>query len=344
MQAAGATWWVPSEDVALKRTWMAWPSARSIWGNRLPGVQANIAALAKEIAKYNPVIMCADGTTNASTARVQCGTTVTVISSIPVNDAWMRDTGPLFRTNGAGGRDAFGLNFNGWGRKQLSGKDRDVAGRVAAQAGVSPFASAAIVGEGGAVEVDGDGTLMATESSLVNANRNPGKTKVQIEAELLSRYGATKMIWLKGIVGQDITDDHVDATSRFVRPGLVIVQVAPDSHSDAYAVDSREQFATLSNATDAKGRRLQVVKVDGPDHLPRIPAGQQDTFVDSYVNWTVANGAIITAQFGDTEKDAAAKAAIGGAFPGKRVVQLNLDKLHGGGGGAHCVTMHEPLP
>lgn len=222
--AFGATFWVPMEDVALKRTWMSWPSSTSIWGNLLSGVQTDIATLAKEVAKHNPVIMCADGATNASTARTKCGSTVTVISTIPVDDCWMRDTGPLFRTNGAGGRDAFGLNFNGWGNKQIHAKDALVAERVAAYAGVSPFSAASIVGEGGAVEYDGDGTLMATESSLVNSNRNPGKTKAQVEAELLNKYGATKMIWMKGIVGQDITDDHIDGTSRFVRPGVVFTQ------------------------------------------------------------------------------------------------------------------------
>jgi len=345
--AFAATWWVPGEDVTHERTWMSWPSSRSIWGNALlPKIQNDVATLAREIANYEPVIMCADGSMAAATARTMCGSTVTVIGSIPVNDCWMRDTGPLFRTNGAGGRDAIGLNFNGWGAKQVHGKDEHAAERVASYVEVPRFKTASLVGEGGGIEYDGDGTLLATESSWVNPNRNPGKTKQRIKAELLSRFGATKMIWVsKGIKGQDITDDHVDSTSRFVRPGVVMVQLPPPGRTDVWAQDAREQFSTLSGATDAKGRRLQVLTVEGPDTLPRWPQNRWDTFLDSYVNWVVTNSSVITAQFGDSAKDAAARSAIGAAFPGKTVVQLNLDQLHGeGGGGAHCVTMQEPLP
>jgi agmatine deiminase len=98
----------------------------------------------------------------------------------------------------------------------------------------------------------------------------------------------------------------------------------------------------LSDAIDARGRRLQVLTVEGPDTLPRWPQNRWATFLDSYVNWVVMNSSVITAQFGDAAKDAAARSRIGAAFPGKTIVQLNLDQLHGeGGGGAHCVTMQE---
>jgi agmatine deiminase len=179
---------------------------------------------------------------------------------------------------------------------------------------------------------------------LVNANRNPGKTKAQIEAELLSKYGATKMIWFPGLVGRDITDDHIDGTARFVRPGVVINQLPPPSHADIWAQDERQIDKILRSSTDAKGRQLQLYTVYGPDSLPRVPQNEQSTFFDGYLNFCIAGDAVITAQFGDTAKDAAAKATIEAAFPGKTCVQLNLDHLHGdGGGGAHCVTMQEPL-
>jgi len=346
--ASAAGWWVPAEEAAHRRTWMAWPSSTSIWGSRLlPRIQGDIARLAKAIARHEPVIMLADGPSNAKTARNRCGPNVTVIASIPVNDCWVRDSGPLFRTNGTGERDAIGLNFNGWGAKQKAGKDRHVAARIAALPRVGlPFAEADVVGEGGGIEYDGDGTIMATESCWVNPNRNPGKTRDQIEAELLARFGATKMIWVSaGIRGRDITDAHIDATSRFVRPGVVAVQVPPAGRTDVWAADARAQLATLQDATDARGRPLQIIRIDGPDVLPRWPEERWDTFVDSYVNWVVTNSAVITVQFGDAAKDAAARSAIRSAFPGRSVVQLNLDQLHGeGGGGAHCVTMQEPMP
>ncbi|WP_020392067.1 agmatine deiminase family protein [Kribbella catacumbae] len=335
---------VPGEEALVRRTWMAWPSSTSIWGNLLGGIQTDIAKLANEIVKYNPVVLCADGSSNATVARSRVGAAVTVIGSIPVNDCWIRDTGPIFRLDGAGGMDAFGLNFNGWGNEQTHAKDSLVAQNIATYDGIA-MTKATVTGEGGGVIYDGDGTLMANKSSWLDSARNPGKTLAQIEAELLAQYGAGKMIWGEGVSNQDITDDHIDSTVMFVRPGVVIVQLA--SPSRPTSVWSRDAIATrnlLLTAKDAKGRSFQVITIYGPSTLPRIPSSQWSTFFDGYLNCAVTNSAIITAQFGDATADAAAKAALESAF-GRPVVQLNLDRLMGdGGGGAHCVTMNEPVP
>ncbi|MEV4896932.1 agmatine deiminase family protein, partial [Nonomuraea sp. NPDC055795] len=347
-----AAWRVPGEETPHSRTWMSWPSSTTIWGNLLPRIQADIAKLAKEIARHEPVTMCASGSTNAARARTQCGSTVTVISSVPVSDCWIRDTGPMFRVDGAGGRDTIGLNFNAWGENATRflgipasayNNDRRLAQNLAAHIGL-PFTRTGVVGEGGGIEYDGDGTLMATESCWVNSNRNPGKSRSQIEAELLARFGATKMIWLPGVRGQDVTDGHVDGTARYIGPGVVMVQLAGDVRPDVWTANAQAIHNVLVNATDARGRRLRVLTIEGPDTLPRIPSGQRDEFLSSYMNWTLTNQAVVTAQFGDTAKDTAARNAIAAAF-GKPVVMLNLDNLYGnGGGGAHCVTMQEPTP
>lgn len=142
---AAAPYAVPGEDLPIKRTWMAWPSSTAIWGNLLSGIQADIVKLANEIAKYNPVILCADGAAHAATARSRVSSAVTVLSSIPVDDCWMRDTGPNFRVDPSGALDAFSLNFNGWGNEQAHGKDRLVAGRIAAYLGI-PLATATVTG------------------------------------------------------------------------------------------------------------------------------------------------------------------------------------------------------
>lgn len=169
--------------------------------------------------------MLADGATAASSARSRVNAAVTVISSIPVDDCWMRDSGAVFRTDGAGGLDAIGLNFNGWGNEQTHAKDALVAQRMAAYNGIA-FTAPSVVGEGGGVIADGDGTLIANRSSWIDSARNPGKTEAQIEAELLRVYGVTEMIWCQGVPGQDITDDHIDATVLFTGPGKVIVQLS----------------------------------------------------------------------------------------------------------------------
>lgn len=333
-------WRVDRDDVPHARTWMSWPSRSSIWGGRaLAGVQEDIALIAKTIARYEPVVMCAPDSYTAATARSWCGPEVTVITSIPTDDLWMRDIAPVFRRDGHGGLDAIGLNFNGWGKKQTHSYDADVAETIAYDNHL-PFGRTDFVGEGGAIETDGDGTVMATESSLVNKNRNRGMSRGEVEDAVLHAYGADKMIWVPGIKGKDITDDHIDVTSRFVGPGVVMVQVPPADRNDVWARDAREQFSILSGATDARGRRLTVLKVDGPGSM----RSTNPDFVDSYMNFHVVNGAVITAQFGDAAKDAAAKRTLAAAFPGRTVVQLDVDRLMAGGGGIHCSTMQEPLP
>ena len=281
--------------------------------------------------------LCATDSAAAADARAECGPGVTVLVSIPVDDCWMRDSGPVFRLDGRGGLDTIGLNFNGWGSNQTHDKDRSVAELVARHAGV-PFSAAGFVGEGGAIEADGDGTVMATESSLVNPERNPGMAKAQIEEAVLAAYGAQAMLWLPGVADRDITDDHVDATSRFVQPGVVMVQRPPAVRTDVWAEDARAQFDILSQATDAKGRRLRVIEVDGPDTV----RSNDPRFVDSYVNYFACNGGVIMPEFGDTAKDAAARVTVARAFPGRTVVALKYDALALGGGGVHCVTQQEP--
>ncbi|MGW2865235.1 agmatine deiminase family protein [Streptomyces sp. NPDC001205] len=330
---------VERDDVPHARTWMSWPSRKSVWGRQLAGVQGDIALIAATIARFEPVIMCAPDDYSVRQARRMCGPAVTVTDEIATDDLWMRDIAPVFRRDGRGGRDAVGLNFNGWGKKQTHRYDAEAASCVAAWARL-PFSRADFVGEGGSVETDGDGTVMATESSLVNKNRNRHMSRDEIEAEVLRVYGADTMIWVPGIKGKDITDDHIDGTSRFVRPGVVMVQLPPADREDVWARDAREQFAILSRATDARGRRIQVIRVDGPDTV----RSRDPKFVDSYLNFHVVNGGVIAAQFGDHARDEAARRTLSAAYPGREVVQLDVDRLMSGGGGIHCSTMQEPLP
>ncbi|MCX4539818.1 agmatine deiminase family protein [Streptomyces sp. NBC_01565] len=338
--AAAGGFAVPVDTVRHTRTWMAWPDSSAIWGRQLAGVQSNIALIAKTVAKYEPVVMCANPAA-ASKARSACGPAVTVITSIPVDDCWMRDSGPVFRTNGAGGLDAVGLNFNGWGNQQTHAKDSLVAGRVAAYASV-PFSTAGFIGEGGAVETDGAGTLMATRSSILNPDRNPNRTQAQVEAAMCAAFGASKVIWFQGVLGRDITDDHVDATSRFLSPGQGTVQMPLPGDNDAWSKDARQQYQILSTSTTAQGGPISVTKLQGPDY-DLIRSGDPN-FVAAYANYYVCNGAVISSQFGDSRADAAAKSTLQRLFPGRTVEQLNTDSLGAGGGGIHCVTQQQPVP
>ena len=235
------------------------------------------------------------------------------------------------------------VNFNGWGNKQRHNHDALVARRIAALLGV-PFTAADFVSEGGAIETDGHGTLMATESSIINPNRNLARTRAQLEAAMGAAYGASEVIWFTGIRGQDITDDHVDSTSRFTAAATGIVQY-PRQASDhnMWSNDERCQYEVLSHAHSDHGRPIATTKLLGPT-WSRIRQHRDNNFVDSYANYYVCNGAVICAQFGDAEADAQAAATIRAAFPGRVVEPLNIDALGIGGGGIHCVTQQQPAP
>lgn len=196
-----------------------------------------------------------------------------------------------------------------------------------------------MVGEGGGIEVDGHGTAIITESCFVNANRNPGYSRADIDAELKKRLGLRKIIWLPGIAGKDITDGHTDFYARFVKPGVVVAALDTDPESFDHPV-TLKHLEILKKATDADGRRLEVITLTAPTQVR--PEFASDDFAAGYINFYVCNGAVIAPQFGDPKADAAAKRTLERLFPGRTVVQLDIDGIAAGGGGIHCATQQQP--
>ncbi|MBC3844033.1 agmatine deiminase family protein [Streptacidiphilus sp. 4-A2] len=328
---------MPAEWLEHERTFMAWPALTEVWGDQLPAVRTDIANLAKAIAQYEPVVLMARPD-QSDQAQQQCGNDVEVIQ-LAVDDLWARDTGPTFVT-GPAGLAGVDLNFNGWGNKQTHANDSLVARNLLARYQV-PRIQAPITGEGGAIEVDGQGTLMATESSLVNPNRNPGRSRDQIEAALKQLFGVRKVIWFQGVAGKDITDCHVDALARFVQPGVVTLhRPNPDSPPDVWSAASDQALSVLKQATDAQGRSLRIVEITEPD-FDKIQATSSD-FLASYINFYVLNGAVIVPRFGDQSADDNAASILGDLHPGRDIVQVSINAIASGGGGIHCSTQQQP--
>ncbi|KAK9696548.1 hypothetical protein K7432_012411 [Basidiobolus ranarum] len=341
-----------------KRTIMAWPASRYIWRNLLTGTQRNIAQLAQAISRFEPVQVLVSPD-QVHHAKKVLGSKIEVIP-IPVDDFWTRDTIPLFLTKG---KDTVGVdyNFNGWGKKiplKYRKNDGSVSRSYLAHYKLPRFQSS-LIAEGGAIETDGQGTLLLTESSIVNNNRNPGKSRKEIEATLKSELGVQKIIWLKGVKGKDITDSHVDTLARFVAPGVVVVsRPGPakknDPDSAIWAQQYTQAMQVLTQATDAKGNRLKIIQLPEPDYekIRGMPAEGEtdevslevfgDSFLASYANFYIANGAIIMPEFGDVEADRAAQGILRGVFPGRQIVPLNIDYIATGGGGIHCATHDQP--
>jgi agmatine deiminase len=331
-------WFMPDESNAHKRTWMAFGASKNVWGERLlPEVQRNLALIAVTIAKYEPVTMLVRKE-DSELANKLMGNAVELIVS-PLDDLWMRDTGPVIVVTENGTKAGIDFNFNGWGNKQEFGNDAKVAGFVTTKIGVRRIRTSLVL-EGGGIEVDGRGTAIITESCVLNANRNPSVSKTACEAELKRLLGLQKIIWLPGIKGKDITDGHTDFYARFVKPGVVVVGYDPDVTSFDHAVTKRH-IEILSTATDAAGRKLEVVVLNAPSKVREKFANNE--FAAGYINFYVCNGAVLVPEFGDVQADRSAKQKLQELFPERVIIQLNIDGIAAGGGGIHCTTQQEPV-
>uniref|UniRef100_UPI0025AF9777 agmatine deiminase family protein n=1 Tax=Amycolatopsis solani TaxID=3028615 RepID=UPI0025AF9777 len=319
------------------RTIMSWPSSTGIWGEDLPAVQADIARLARAVAGFEEVVLLAKPA-NLGDAQNAVGDGVEVVP-IPTDDLWARDTAPVFVREG-GKTVGVDFAFNGWGGKQRHAADSGVARAVLEKYGL-PRVVTPLVAEGGALETDGQGTLLVTESSLVNDNRNPGKNRQRVEDDLKSTLGVGTVIWLAGVRGEDITDAHVDCLVRYVAPGVVLLDKAfPGTPPDVWSRSGDQARGVRGEATDAAGRRLEVVDLPQPD--PDRITGRGDAFVSSYANFYVANGAVFLPQFGDAAADDQARGTLAEHFPGREVVLVPIDAIAAGGGGIHCSTHDVP--
>ncbi|MGW7270908.1 agmatine deiminase family protein [Streptomyces sp. NPDC054864] len=319
------------------RTFMSWPALESVWGEDLPYVREDIARIARAIAEYEYVVMLA-GPDQRKAAQRACGRDVEVIPLV-VDDLWARDTVPVFveRDGEVVGVD---FNFNGWGDKQEHTNDARVGRTLLSKYGI-PREKAPLISEGGSFETDGEGTLLITESSIVNDNRNPGKSRDQIEAELKRTLGIMKVIWLAGVRGEDITDAHVDSLVRFTAPGVVLLdRAAPGTPADSWSRAADQAKAVLSKAKDAKGRSFEIIDLPQPD-LDRI-TGEGDDFVSTYANFYVANDSVFMPRFGDRKADNRARSILREHFPERDVVPVRIDTIASGGGGIHCSTHDQP--
>lgn len=256
---------------------------------------------------------------------------------MPLDDSWLRDTGPLF-VHGPGGTVAgVDFGFNAWGGKFTPyDDDAALATRVLERMGV-PRVEGAMVLEGGAISVDGEGTLVTTEQCLLNPNRNPGMGRPAIEARLRETLGVGVVIWLdQGLVEDRDTDGHVDCVCMFTAPGRVVLQTVADA-DDPNAANVAENRRRLAHARDAAGRRLEVVEVDV---LPRVSV-DGEALVCPYTNFYVCNGGVIVPTTG-APTDVEVLHRLGQAFPGREVVGVDGTLIAKGGGGVHCITQQVP--
>ncbi|MFI7044225.1 agmatine/peptidylarginine deiminase [Streptosporangium sandarakinum] len=329
---------MPPEWHPHERTWMSWPVPGYTLDAGAEAAHRAWSAVANTIVRYEPVTMVVDPGERESAAR-WLAPEVEMMEQ-PLDDCWMRDNGPTFLVDGAGGLAGVDWTFNGWGW-HAHAKDDLVAAAVLERAGATRFRSE-MANEGGGIHVDGEGTVIVTETVQLGERRNPGWTRERVEAELRDRIGARKVIWLpRGLTadyGRYGTSGHVDLLACFARPGLVLCHVQPDPDHPDHEV-TRENLRILRSATDARGRALEVVELPAPE--TREVDGELVDY--SYINHYLANGLALLCSFGDP-RDAAAAEVFARLFPGRAIETVDARPIFALGGGIHCITQQQPRP
>lgn len=337
--------YIPHESLPHRRTLTAFPNLAGAYYDEcsLRASRQEVASIANAISEFEPVWLYAT-LSEAAEAREMVNPKVTV-KEADVDNLWIRDLGPVFvRGNGSPITNAaVDFNFNYWGGKCEPTVDPTFARRILAEdfKGISRH-QAGLISEGGALEVDGEGTLLVTDSSIINDNRNPGMTKESIESELKRVLGITKIIWLKGVNGLESTDWHVDAFARFIAPGHILLSQPPPNVHPAILGIYDAAIETFKTATDAHGRKFKVTSCLEPDQ-EKLPGGAVDGMVTSYVNYLLVNDGVIMAKFGQPECDQRAFEQFKYLFPNRQVAQVFINELPRLGGGIHCATQHIPL-
>jgi agmatine deiminase len=326
---------VPAEWSPHRAIWLGFPSHAELWADDLAPAQAEVAAVARALAGPGGerVRLLVRGEAAARAAEtLLAGVAGVEITPGDFGDIWLRDTGPIFLRSDA----AAGFRLNGWGGKYLLAGDETVADQIARAAGAA-LTRHDFVLEGGALDHDGEGTVLTTRECLTNPNRNRGWTEAVAEAALRQALGAKKVIWLGRGLLNDHTDGHVDNLARFVGPGAVALPIgfgAQDPHADVYD----EAAETLARATDAAGRRLRIVRVPAPGRV----AGEGGLWAPaSHMNFIIANRAVVVPIYNQRAGGLALE-ALEMLFPDRQVIGLPSRALLTGGGSFHCISREEP--
>lgn len=341
---------MPAEWAPHVATYLVWPHNRDTWPGKFEAIPPIFARMAAAIAEFEPLRLLVADESMANAARetilAVAGPAARLdrvaFGAVATNDSWIRDYGPIFVNRVAPGdapaQVALDFSFNSWGEKYGAFDLDDAVPRRLGERWGFEVIEAGMVLEGGSIDVDGAGTLLTTESCLLNPNRNPGLDRAEIERRLKYWLGVSNVLWLaEGIAGDD-TDGHVDDLARFVAPATVVTATEEDPRDENYRVLA-DNLKRLRAMRDAQGRALTIETLPMPPALyhegTRVPA--------SYANFYILNGGVIVPTF-ECAQDAAAIAILGRLFPGRRVVGIPSADLVWGLGAIHCLTQQHPAP
>ncbi len=342
---------MPAEWEPHESTWLAWPHFRGDWPGKFEPVPWVYAEIIRNLARHERVDLIVRSALAEKPAREVLDKADALSDNIcfhlwPTDRVWTRDSGCIFLTPSAEGKDsrllALNFEFNAWAKYPNYKFDAKLGARMAKSAGarvVKPVSGDhRVVFEGGAVDVNGRGTLLATEECLLSTTqqRNPPMDRTAYEQMFADYFGVQSVIWLgDGIAGDD-THGHVDDIARFVGAGTVVAMVEPNAQDENYSA-LQHNLGRLKAARDQAGERLTVVEIPMPKPVVfegrRLPA--------SYANFYIANGAVLVPVFNDPN-DRIALNTLGGLFPSREIVPIYSGDLIWGFGAMHCMTQQQP--
>lgn len=335
---------MPDEAAPHEGTWLQWPHQYEYGVAYRNGLDASWVAMTKALVQGEKVHIIAYDANEQ--ARITTLLTAAAVSLTNVdfkiyqtNDVWVRDNGPIYVKDKNGNLLIEDWNFNGWGNKFGSAKCNTIPSKIATGQGKPVVDLNSILTiEGGSFEMDGNGTFLATKSSILNNNRNAGVTQVQAESFFTKYLGAIKFIWLNGVAGLETTDMHIDGFAKFANGNTIVTM--PQNDLLAFDVPQAD-INTLYASTNKDGIAYNLVKIPLTQNNVRTTAGKNLGIKGSYINYYIANTVILVPNYNDPN-DVTANAQIQALYPGKTVVGIDVRNLYENGGMVHCVTQQQP--
>lgn len=335
---------MPEESARHEGTWLQWPHQYQYGVTYRNRLDATWVEMTKQLSLSEKVHLIAYNETEKSRIISLLDAAEVPLTNVDfkiyhTDDVWVRDSGPIYVKDKNGQLFIQDWGFNGWGKKAASANCNAIPSKIAAEQNIPAIPlNSVMVNEGGSVEVDGQGVLMACKSSILNENRNPGMSLQQVEAIFTKYLGINKFIWLEGKAGLDITDMHIDGFARFANSSTIITM--NDEDLDYWQVPLKD-INTLYAATTKNNAAYSFIKV---------PLTKNDVITTygknlgkaSYINYYIANNRVLVPNYNDLN-DAVANAIIQKLYPDKKVVGIDCRNLFANGGMVHCVTQQQPL-
>lgn len=334
---------MPHENVRHEGTWLQWPHAYTYgttYRNRIESTWIEMTRSLVSGEKVHIVAYNAREQDRIERVLLDAGVTLDKVTFVvqPTDDVWVRDNGPIFVVGPDQALAVENWGFNGWGQKEPYQLSAEVPAVVASELRMPTIDLRDYVVEGGAVETDGRGTFLATRSSILNANRNPGVTEDQMDAALSANLGVSNFIWLDGVKNSDITDMHVDGFARFATSDTIVTMSQGDLADWGL---SASDIQRLYSATDVNNVPYKLVQLPLTSKNVVTTYGKDLGYQGSYVNFYVGNDVVLMPTYNDAN-DAVAKAILRQVFPDRTVVGIDVRNLYANGGMIHCVTQQQP--